>query len=42
VLEGDVVMAGNYALDPHDLDLSFRLACQAMPTSPALHIDFDA
>lgn len=41
VVEGEVAMADNYALDPQDLDAGFRLACQSVPRSSHLAVDFD-
>jgi len=42
VIEGEVAMTQNYSLDPADLEAGFRLACQAVPSSGALTVDFDA
>ena len=42
LVEGEVEMERNYALDPQDLDAGFRLACQSVPTTPVVVIDFDA
>jgi ring-1,2-phenylacetyl-CoA epoxidase subunit PaaE len=42
VVRGAVEMARNYALDPAEVDAGFVLACQSVPTTPALELDFDA
>lgn len=42
LVEGEVEMERNYALDPVDLDAGFRLACQSVPVTPKVVIDFDA
>ena len=39
---GEVAMAQNYALEPPDIESGFRLACQSVPRTPHLEIDFDA
>jgi len=41
VLEGDVEMKINYALEAHEVEQDFVLSCQAVPTSKAVKIDFD-
>ncbi len=42
VLHGEVIMAQNFALEPYDLAAGFRLACQSVPRTSELEIDFDA
>jgi ring-1,2-phenylacetyl-CoA epoxidase subunit PaaE len=42
VVDGTVEMSRNYALDPDDVEAGFALACQAVPTSERLTVDFDA
>lgn len=42
VVEGEVEMQHNYALDQADLDAGFRLACQSIPTTERLTVDFDS
>ncbi len=42
VLSGTVEMAQNFALEPHDLAAGFRLACQSVPSSAMLEVDFDS
>jgi ring-1,2-phenylacetyl-CoA epoxidase subunit PaaE len=42
VVAGEVRMAQNYALEPADLEAGFRLACQSVPLTPQVDIDFDA
>lgn len=41
VLEGEVDMLQNYSLEPWELDRGFVLACQAVPKSDRLVLDFD-
>ena len=41
VVEGDVVMAENYALEKDDVDRGYVLTCQSRPTSDAVLVDFD-
>ena len=41
VVEGDVEMKVNYALDESELARKFILSCQAVPTSKKLVVDFD-
>lgn len=41
VMEGDVVMDVNYALDPSEVKDGFVLSCQAHPRSERVVIDFD-
>ena len=42
VIEGEVDMARNYALEQPEVDAGFRLACQSVPTTPSVVLDFDA
>lgn len=42
VVEGRVEMTRNYALEQSEIDAGFVLACQSVPTTPKLVIDFDA
>ncbi len=42
VLEGTVEMAANHALEDDEVAAGFALSCQALPTSEALRISYDA
>ena len=42
VIRGSVEMARNYALEPGEVEAGFVLACQSVPTTPVLDLDFDA
>ena len=42
VVEGKVSMARQYALDDDEVDEGFVLACQSVPETPTLSLDFDA
>jgi len=42
LIEGEVVMAHNYALEPHEIDAGYVLTCQSSPRSDRLVIDYDA
>jgi ring-1,2-phenylacetyl-CoA epoxidase subunit PaaE len=42
LVEGDVDMAVNYALEQWELDAGFVLTCQARPVSDRIAIDYDA
>jgi ring-1,2-phenylacetyl-CoA epoxidase subunit PaaE len=42
LVEGQVEMARNYALEPEEIEAGFVLACQSVPTTPTLVLDFDA
>ena len=42
LVTGEVAMAQNFALEPPDLEAGFRLACQSVPGTRELEIDFDA
>lgn len=41
VLEGDVEMKVNYALEEDEVAQKFVLSCQAVPTSDSVKVDFD-
>ncbi len=41
VLEGEVDMNLNYALEPEEVEKGFVLTCQAIPKSEKIVIDFD-
>ena len=41
LLEGNVVMDSNYALEPEEIEQGFILCCQAHPQSKNIVIDFD-
>lgn len=40
--EGTVEMSENYALEPEELKRGYVLTCQAVPTSDAVTVDYDA
>ncbi len=42
VVEGEVDMTRNFALEPDEIAEGFALACQSVPTSDRLVVDFDA
>ena len=42
VVSGEVSMERNYALDPDETDAGFVLACQSVPVSEEVVLDFDA
>lgn len=42
LLEGDVEMDRNFALEQDEMDSGFVLACQSHPRSPRVALDFDA
>lgn len=42
LVEGDVVMAHDYALEPDEKAEGFVLACQSRPLTPTVELDFDA
>lgn len=42
LVEGEVTMARHYALDEDELDEGFVLACQSVPVTPKVVLDFDA
>ncbi len=41
IIEGDVEMKINYALEDHEVAQDFVLSCQAVPTSSKVKVDFD-
>jgi ring-1,2-phenylacetyl-CoA epoxidase subunit PaaE len=41
LLEGEVKMAKNYALEPHEVAAGFVLTCQSYPLTPRVVISFD-
>ncbi len=41
VVDGEVAMRRNYALEDDEVDAGFVLTCQAEPRSGRLHVDFD-
>jgi ring-1,2-phenylacetyl-CoA epoxidase subunit PaaE len=42
VVDGEVVMARNYALEPDEVARGYVLTCQSSPLTPKLTIDYDA
>ncbi len=42
VVEGEVEMDRNYALDPRERTAGFVLTCRSVPRTPAVTLDFDA
>ncbi len=42
VVEGDVDMRRNYALEPDEVERGFVLTCQSVPVSDTVTVDFDA
>lgn len=42
LLQGEVSMAQNFALERYELASGFRLACQSVPQTKELEVDFDA
>jgi ring-1,2-phenylacetyl-CoA epoxidase subunit PaaE len=42
LVEGEVTMRRNYALEQEELDAGYILTCQALPTSPGIIVDYDA
>jgi ring-1,2-phenylacetyl-CoA epoxidase subunit PaaE len=42
VIDGAVVMAQNYALEPGEVAAGYVLTCQARPTTPTVTVDYDA
>ncbi len=41
LIEGEVKMAKNYALEPHEVDAGFILTCQSYPLTERVQISFD-
>jgi len=42
IVQGEVAMAHDYALEPEEKAQGFVLACQSRPLTPAVELDFDA
>jgi ring-1,2-phenylacetyl-CoA epoxidase subunit PaaE len=42
LVEGEVTMRRNYALEPAELDAGYILTCQSLPASPSVVVDYDA
>ncbi|MCS7484366.1 1,2-phenylacetyl-CoA epoxidase subunit PaaE [Umezawaea endophytica] len=42
VVDGEVEMRRNYALEPREVEAGFVLTCQATPTTTRVTVDFDA
>jgi len=42
LVEGEVTMRRNYALEQEELDAGYILTCQSLPASPGLIVDYDA
>ena len=42
LVQGEVTMRRNYALEQDELDAGYILTCQALPVSPSLIVDYDA
>jgi ring-1,2-phenylacetyl-CoA epoxidase subunit PaaE len=42
LVEGEVTMRRNYALEQEELDAGYILTCQSLPASPAVVVDYDA
>jgi ring-1,2-phenylacetyl-CoA epoxidase subunit PaaE len=42
LVEGEVTMRRNYALEQEELDAGYILTCQSLPVSPAVIVDYDA
>ncbi|KAA1418954.1 phenylacetate-CoA oxygenase/reductase subunit PaaK [Nocardioides humilatus] len=42
VVEGEVEMVRNYALEPDEVERGFVLTCQSLPVSDRVGVDFDA
>ena len=42
LVEGEVTMRRNYALEQEELDAGYILTCQSLPASPSLIVDYDA
>jgi ring-1,2-phenylacetyl-CoA epoxidase subunit PaaE len=42
VVEGEVTMARNFALEPDELAAGYVLTCQASPVTDEVRIDYDA
>jgi ring-1,2-phenylacetyl-CoA epoxidase subunit PaaE len=42
LVEGEVTMRRNYALEQEELDAGYVLTCQSLPASPSIIVDYDA
>jgi ring-1,2-phenylacetyl-CoA epoxidase subunit PaaE len=42
LVEGEVTMRRNYALEQEELDAGYILTCQSLPVSPTVIVDYDA
>jgi ring-1,2-phenylacetyl-CoA epoxidase subunit PaaE len=42
LVEGEVTMRRNYALEQEELDAGYVLTCQSLPASPTVIVDYDA
>ena len=42
VCDGQVRMRRNYALTPAEIEAGYALACQSLPVSDAVTVDFDS
>jgi ring-1,2-phenylacetyl-CoA epoxidase subunit PaaE len=42
LIEGEVAMDANYALEPDELDAGYVLTCQSHPLTATLRVDYDA
>jgi ring-1,2-phenylacetyl-CoA epoxidase subunit PaaE len=42
LVEGEVTMRRNYALEQEELDAGYVLTCQSLPVSPSVIVDYDA
>jgi ring-1,2-phenylacetyl-CoA epoxidase subunit PaaE len=42
LVDGTVEMDTNYALEPDEIEDGYVLTCQSHPTSPMVHVDYDA
>jgi ring-1,2-phenylacetyl-CoA epoxidase subunit PaaE len=42
LVEGEVTMRRNYALEQEELDAGYILTCQSLPASAAVIVDYDA
>jgi len=41
LLEGEVEMMANFALEDDEVEEGYRLTCQSLPRSPKIHLDYD-
>jgi ring-1,2-phenylacetyl-CoA epoxidase subunit PaaE len=42
LIEGEVTMRRNYALEQEELDAGYILTCQSLPVSSGVIVDYDA